>query len=70
MAGFLVTGCAQNKKTELDSENVQTIASEGEIVSVTPEELNQAGTEIVLVDVSLVISPLHSVHAQLINSDR
>ena len=25
MAGFLVTGCAQNKKTELESENVETI---------------------------------------------
>ena len=69
MVGFLVTGCAQNKKTELDSENVQTIASEGEIVSVTPEELNQAGTEIVLVDVRTPeeYAQGHIKHARNIN---
>ena len=51
MVGFLITGCAQNKKSELNDQEVNGADSNVEIVLISPEELNNAGDEIMLLDV-------------------
>ena len=51
MTSFLITGCAQNKKEDVKNEDAGTTISKAEIVLVTPEDLNKAGDEIILLDV-------------------
>ena len=51
MTSFLITGCAQTKKEDVKNEDAGTTISKAEIVLVTPEDLNKAGDEIILLDV-------------------